>query len=63
MTQPDRLSQPLADTLTCPLCHGDYQSSESYNKSRIFSWWQEQGHLFSQKVLDQYRDFTQTSLM
>ncbi len=50
-------------TSTCPLCHGDYQASESYGLSRIFSWWREQGHAFTQKVLEQYRDFPQTELL
>ncbi len=49
--------------LTCPLCHGDYRTSEAYGLNRIFSWWQEQGHAFTQKVLEPYRDFLQTELL
>jgi SAM-dependent methyltransferase len=52
----------MAATLTCPLCHGDCHTAESYSISRIFSWWGEHGHSLSQKVLDQYRDCDQTTL-
>ena len=52
----------MVTSLTCPLCQGDCQASESYSISRIFSWWEEHGHSFSQKVLDQYREFHQTDL-
>jgi SAM-dependent methyltransferase len=53
----------MAATFNCPLCHGDCQISESYSISRIFAWWGEQGHLFSPKVLDQYREFDCTDLL
>jgi SAM-dependent methyltransferase len=52
----------MVTSLTCPLCQGDCQTSESYSMSRIFSWWGEQGHSLSQRVLDQYRDSDQTTL-
>jgi SAM-dependent methyltransferase len=52
----------MAGTLTCPLCHGDCQISESYTISRILSWWGEHGHSFPPQVLDHYRDFHQTNL-
>jgi len=52
----------MVTSLTCPLCQGDCQTSESYSISRIFSWWGEHGHSLSPKVLDQYRDVDQTTL-
>jgi SAM-dependent methyltransferase len=52
----------MVTSLTCPLCQGDCHTSESYSISRIFAWWGEHGHALSQKVLDQYRDFDQTTL-
>lgn len=52
----------MVTTLTCPLCRGDCHTSEPYSVSRIFSWWGEHGHSFSQQVLDQYREFRRTDL-
>jgi SAM-dependent methyltransferase len=52
----------MVTSLTCPLCRGDCQTSESYSMSRIFSWWGEHGHVLSQKVLDQYREVDHTDL-
>jgi 2-polyprenyl-3-methyl-5-hydroxy-6-metoxy-1,4-benzoquinol methylase len=62
MNHPDRLSNQMAAVTSCLLCNGDCLSSESYTINQIFSWWGEQGHSFSRKVLNQYRDFSRTAL-